>query len=135
MLLTHFRNLLTSTEYTNKESVAVLRITHKYCMDAIERNVVSGLKDATDTAGFIDLMIASKILDSSSLYETALKGLISFRPKPTLEQAMLIGVEAYHAIMSASSHDGVCKGCGFAERRALVCNKCRNYQVFCYVVD
>jgi hypothetical protein len=130
MLLTAFSNPLTPVKYTSRESIAVLRITHKYCMDIIEGDIVSGLKDATDTAGFIDLMIASQVVDSPPLYETALKGLIASRPKPTLGQAILIGVEAYHAIMSASTNDrdGVCNRCGFAGRLALACDQCGNYQ-------
>jgi hypothetical protein len=132
ILLTRLSNPIIRVKYDGKESIAVLRITHKYCMDVIEGVLLSELQTQTDTTGYLDLMVASRIVDSSALYKKALQGLINSEPKPTLEQARLIGIEAYHAIMSRSNNGAAgttpcrlahCRQVGF-----LSCNSCGTAQ-------
>jgi hypothetical protein len=82
--------------------LAILPIAHKYCMDRIETAILGRLKKARTTENYVDLMVASKIVDSQPLYQQALQGLISSTPKPNLSQARRIGIEAHHAIMEAA---------------------------------
>jgi len=82
--------------------LAILPIAHKYCMDSVENAILDHLKQANTTETYVDLMVASKMVDSQPLYEQALQGLISSMPKPNLSQVKRIGMESYHAIMEAS---------------------------------
>jgi hypothetical protein len=82
--------------------LAILPIAHKYCMDRIETSILGRLKKASTTETYVDLMVASKIVDSQPLYQQALQGLISSKSKPNLLQARRIGIEAHHAIMEAA---------------------------------
>jgi len=94
-------------------------------MDAIEETLLSDLETKTTTEGYIDLMLASRVIGSDPLYEKALQGLIASEPKPTLEEAQLIGVDAYYAVMSRSRfkpRDHPCTSCH--QTRYLMCNNC-----------
>jgi len=96
-------------------------------MQVMENELMSGLKEGQDTAGFLDLMIASQIVGSSELYEMALKGLIASEPKPTLEEAKVIGIEAYYAIMSQSNSQKHrhCRSCNQTTSFST-CDECGN---------
>jgi hypothetical protein len=87
---------------SGKDMLAILPIAHKYCMDGFETAILERLSQAHSTETFVNLMVASQIVDSQSLYQQALQGLISCTPKPNLLQATRIGVEAHHAIMEAA---------------------------------
>ncbi|KIM29709.1 hypothetical protein M408DRAFT_328573 [Serendipita vermifera MAFF 305830] len=113
--------------FTSKQSIEVLRIAHKYCMQSAEDELISRLKDETGTAGFLDLMVASRIVDSKELYDTALQGLIASDPKPTLEEAKMIGVEAYYAIVSQSL-SRKCRLCHVPAGGNLKCHVCNGWQ-------
>jgi SUMO ligase MMS21 Smc5/6 complex component len=80
----------------------ILPIAHKYCMETIETSIMNRLKQASTTAAYVDLMVASRIVDSEPLHQHALKGLVSSRPKPDLVQATRIGVAPYHTVMTAA---------------------------------
>jgi hypothetical protein len=82
--------------------LAILLIAHKYCMERIENAILDRLKQAYTTEAYVDLMVASQIVDSKPLYQQALQGLISSTPKPNILQARRIGVEVHHAIMEAA---------------------------------
>ena len=82
--------------------LTILPIAHKYCMDQIETSILGRLKKVCTTEAYVDLMVASQIVDSKPLYQQALQGLISSTPKPNLLQARRIGVDAHHAIMEAA---------------------------------
>jgi hypothetical protein len=84
--------------------LSILPIAHKYCMEMIETSILNRLKEASTTAAYVDLIVASRIVDSKPLYEQALKGLVSSHPKPDLVQATRIGVDPFHAVMSAALH-------------------------------
>ncbi|KIM29711.1 hypothetical protein M408DRAFT_328575 [Serendipita vermifera MAFF 305830] len=113
--------------YSGKESIEILHLAHKYCMNSIEAGLISRLKGGTGTAGFLDMMVASRIVDSKELYDTALQGLIVSEPKPTLEEARMIGIEAYYAITTQSlttqstTTKGRCRFCQHANL-TMACN-------------
>ncbi|KIM29707.1 hypothetical protein M408DRAFT_328570 [Serendipita vermifera MAFF 305830] len=122
-------NHLKPVTYDGKESIEVLRIAHKYCMNSIEDELISRLKEGNGTAGFLDLMVASRIVDSKELYDTALQGLIASEPKPTLEEARIIGIDAYYAVVSQSSMTaGKCRHCQRNAAGNLMCHACNNWQ-------
>ncbi|KIM29714.1 hypothetical protein M408DRAFT_328578 [Serendipita vermifera MAFF 305830] len=112
--------------FTGKQSIEALRITHKYCMQPAEDDLMTKIKEGTGTAGFLDLMVASRIVDSEVLYNMALQGLIDSEPKPTLEEAKMIGMEAYHAIMNQSWTMKKCRSC--KQSGNFRCGYCNSYQ-------
>lgn len=81
--------------------LAVLRIAHKYNMELVEEDILSHLKTSKTTSTFVDLMVASQIVDSQALYQQALQGLIKSNPSPDITEARRMGVDACHAVMSA----------------------------------
>lgn len=82
--------------------LSILPIAHKYCMEIIETSILNRLEEASTTAAYVELIVASRIVDSETLYQHALKGLVSSHPKPDLVQATRIGVAPFHAVMSAT---------------------------------
>jgi hypothetical protein len=100
------RNPFQPVGYTGDQCVAVLHVAHKYFMEIIQAEIISQLKKAAKTTkDFINLMIASQVIDSEELYQEALRGLIRSEPKPTLEQAKRIGFDATYAVFSAITQD------------------------------
>lgn len=78
----------------------ILPIAHKYCMETIEAAIIKRLqKLAKDTETYVDLMVASQLLDSKPMYAAALSGLRSYSVKPNLKQASRIGLPTYFAVM------------------------------------
>ena len=61
------------------------------------------LKADHSTAGYVELMVASQITGSQELHQLALKGMLSSEPKPNLDQAKRIGIEAYHELMQGQA--------------------------------
>jgi hypothetical protein len=100
----------------------MLRIAHKYCMGRVEEDLLKKLR-REGTRALLDLLLASQIIGSSTLYEEAIKGLVSSRPKPTLEEAREIGLKAYHSIMSQSKLRCVEHP---TETAQIVCRSCNN---------
>ncbi|KIM29690.1 hypothetical protein M408DRAFT_55403, partial [Serendipita vermifera MAFF 305830] len=85
---------------TNKRMLGVLTIAHKYCMEKTEEAIIRRLKKPSTVEGYVDLLVASRIIDSNPLYEQALRGLRDERnPKPTFEQAKRMGFRAYFDVM------------------------------------
>ena len=94
------RNFLKSEEaFTPQCMIAVLRLAHKYCMEPIEEEILSHFKETTDKESFLNLMICSQIVGSTSLYDQAIVGLVPYRRNITIEEARQIGLEAIHRIM------------------------------------
>ncbi|KIM29712.1 hypothetical protein M408DRAFT_328576 [Serendipita vermifera MAFF 305830] len=122
-----YRELFKPIIFTGKQSIEILRIAHKYCMQSAEDNLISRLKEETDTGRLLDLTVASRIVDSKELYDTALQGLIASGTKPTLEEAKMIGIEAYHVIVSQlPMMNGKCRNCHQAGN--VRCLYCRTFQ-------
>lgn len=97
------REPLVPFEYTGQDMQAVLEIAHKYCMDGFEERILSKVQAATTTTqDYIDMLLASRVVESYSLYQKAIEGLVKTSPKPNVEQAKMIGVEAYFEIASRS---------------------------------
>ncbi|KAG8816031.1 hypothetical protein FRC17_000494 [Serendipita sp. 399] len=84
-----------------EQLLKILPIAHKYRMEKIKSYVIEELKKSIDYDNFVHLIVASRIVDSTQLYQDGLQALITFRLSPTLEQANLIGAEATHKVMSA----------------------------------
>jgi hypothetical protein len=80
--------------------LSVLEIVHKYCMESFEERIITQLQETNTTQGYVELLAASKIVSSYSLYQKAVEGLVRTNPKPNLEQAKIIGVEAYFEVVS-----------------------------------
>lgn len=79
----------------------LLRIAHKYCMDTIEKSTIDVLKKTVTIAGYVDLVVASRIVDSKELFDEAVKGLVRKKRKPTLKEARIIGTDVVYAILEA----------------------------------
>lgn len=84
--------------------LSILPIAHKYCMDKIEQAMIEQLKRVPTTPGYVDLLLAARIVDSEALYADTLKALMTSTPTPTLDQARRIGVDATFAIMNTRLH-------------------------------
>jgi hypothetical protein len=110
-------------DYTGREFHRVLYLAHKYCMETLEKDIMLILEDRKTTDGYVDLIVASQIIDSRPTYERALRQLCRSIPMPTLEQAKLIGVEAIHTVMMfrASCNQVRCRG-----NEILKCASCNN---------
>lgn len=110
-------------------------------MDGVEATILQQLQDSlTDTASSVDLMVASQITGSESLYKQALKALIAADEKPNLEQAKSIGLETTYAILTATKEALVDTRARLAEAEEDVastrlrlldsmCPKCTRYRV------
>jgi len=86
--------------YTGDQYFAMFHVAHKYCMETIQAEIISHLEEAKTTGDWINLMLASQLINSERLYDDALQGLIQSEPQPTLEQAKRIGFDAMYAIFS-----------------------------------
>jgi lipopolysaccharide biosynthesis regulator YciM len=68
-------------------------------MEMMEDGIIKQLESIGDTPGYVDLLVASQIIDSKVLYNKALNALFLCSLKPTLDQARRIGTDAYFAVM------------------------------------
>ncbi|PVF91158.1 hypothetical protein CPB86DRAFT_719976 [Serendipita vermifera] len=98
-------------EFTGQDMVYVLEIAHKYCMTRLEEGIIRRLERAQTTQEYVDMMLASKVIGSDEFWAKGLKGLVDVTPKPNLEQAKAIGVEAYFHVINNST----CKKCRFGK--------------------
>lgn len=93
-------------------------------MDSIESAIIDQLKQASSTADYVDLMVASQIVGSTSLRQRALDGLVSSDPKPSLAQARLIGLDATYTVMQAANaalvQSGTTKQCSRCPRSCVL---------------
>ncbi|KIM29710.1 hypothetical protein M408DRAFT_328574 [Serendipita vermifera MAFF 305830] len=119
--------------FTGKQSIEIIRITHKYCMQSAEDELISRLKEETGATKFLDLIVASRIVDSKELYDTALRGLTDSEYRLTLEEAKMIGIEASYAIMSqfqSKLKPWICRNtrCKQVDNFQTQCNSCLLWQ-------
>lgn len=122
--LTWNRNPLIAVAHTGQQALEVLDIAHRYKMVLFEQTIIARLEVATTTAEFVDLMVASKILDSEPLRTKAMNGLLVAKQKPSLEEAKRLGVEVYYALWNqtgSSSGGSQCYHCN-----SIGCLYCRN---------
>lgn len=94
------REPLVAFEYSGKDLLSVLEIAHKYCMDGFEERILAKLNTANTTQEFVDMVLAARIVESYTLHQKAVEGLVRVAPKPNLEQARMIGIDTYHEIAS-----------------------------------
>lgn len=88
--------------YTSGQLLLILHIAHKYCMDKIGKTVLVKLNEHTSVAGYVDRIVASRIIDSKPIYDTAIQGLIQMEARLNLERSNRIGMEALHLILTAT---------------------------------
>jgi hypothetical protein len=70
-------------------------------MERITNDIIEELKETSTYDGFVDIVVASQILDSKPLYEEGIRRLISSRLSPSTEQSRRLGTDATHAVMVA----------------------------------
>lgn len=86
---------------TGEHLLLILPIAHKCCMEKIEADIIEVLKKASNYSGFVDLIVASRIVGSEQLYQDGIQRLISSKSSPELEQSKRMGGEATHIVMTA----------------------------------
>jgi hypothetical protein len=86
---------------TGEHLLLILPIAHKYCMDKIEADIIEVLKKTSTYNGFVDLIVASRIVGSDELYQDGIQRLISSKSSPELEQSKRMGAEVTHIVMTA----------------------------------
>src|SRR5271156_5997082 len=101
-------------------------------MEVMEGGIMQQLESVFNTAGYVDLLVASQIINSTALYNKALNALIAHPQKPTLDQARRIGVDAHFAIMEQFARP-TCRYSGFSCFGGLVefkrqCAHCNQWQ-------
>jgi hypothetical protein len=90
-----------SDPLTGENLLLILSITHKYCMERITSDTIEELKKTSTYDGFVDIVVASQILDSKPLYEEGIRRLISSGLSPSTEQSRRLGTDATHTVMMA----------------------------------
>jgi hypothetical protein len=68
-------------------------------MERITSDIIEELKKTSSYDGFVDLIVASQIIDSQPLYEDGIQRLKSTGQSPSTEQAKRMGAEATHTVM------------------------------------
>jgi hypothetical protein len=110
--------------FNGERLLLILPIAHKYCMETIEGAIIKQLKRlAKNTVAWVDLMVASQLLDSKPLYDEALQGLRAIRPKPDFTQASRIGLRAYFEVVENELRcTKICSG------SSVACYSCRQWR-------
>lgn len=117
------RQVILAMRYKEDELLGVLRLAHKYCMESIEREVLSILEKARTSTECFNLMLASRIVGSAELSSQALAGLKSCRPMITIEQARALGADTVYELYSSTTS---CRFAGCTGR--LHCQSCVRLQ-------
>ncbi|PVF93900.1 hypothetical protein CPB86DRAFT_75160 [Serendipita vermifera] len=94
--------LINSERLSGDKLLLILTIAHKYCMESITQDVIKELMKTSTYDGFVDLVVASQIIDSKELYQDGLQRLISSGGLPGTKQAERMGAEATRAVMAAA---------------------------------
>lgn len=125
------RILIKPVNRSSIELMALLRIAHKYCMQSIEDEILTVLKETKSVTGCIDLMAASQIVGCQELHEQALKDLKASQLKPNLEQAKRIGIETYYELMQdpppGPPSDSRWVHCSAHQVNWVSCRSCKTY--------
>ncbi|PVF96589.1 hypothetical protein CPB86DRAFT_786807 [Serendipita vermifera] len=96
-------------EPSEDDMLKVLEITHKYCMDKLEARVLGRIQENDTTQeGYINMLLASRIVGSRELSQKAIEGMIRLKPNLNWEQAKTIGFETYFDIMSRADPYNCC---------------------------
>ncbi|KAG8816081.1 hypothetical protein FRC19_000588 [Serendipita sp. 401] len=72
-------------------------------MEEIETWIIEQFKETSEYDGFVDLIVASRILDSDELYQEGLRRLLSTKSFPTLEQAERMGTKTTYSVMKVAA--------------------------------
>jgi hypothetical protein len=68
-------------------------------MEKVEGEIIKELKKTTTYDDSVDLVVASKILNSEALAQDAIRRMVATATLPTKDQALRMGVEVTHSIM------------------------------------
>jgi hypothetical protein len=71
-------------------------------MEKLTEDIIEELKNTSSFDGFIDIVVASRIVGSDQLYQYGSKKLISTGKVPNLDQSKRMGIEAVLAVMMAA---------------------------------
>jgi hypothetical protein len=96
----YFSDPWNAFEYNAEQSIPVLHVAHKYCMEGLEGKIVSRLRQAGSQEEFLHLLAASHILASRELYGRAVRGLAVSSTLLPREEAVKIGIEAFYDVMA-----------------------------------
>jgi hypothetical protein len=70
-------------------------------METITNDIIAELKQTSTYDGFVDIVVASQITDSESLYQDGIHRIISSGQTPTQGQSRRMGTDATHTVMMA----------------------------------
>ncbi|KAG8826143.1 hypothetical protein FRC17_008369 [Serendipita sp. 399] len=90
---------VTSEQLKGEHLLMILGIANKYCMERIEQDIVKELKKASDYDGFVNIVVASRIVGSDKLYQDGLQCLLVSGSSPNMEQANRMGSEVTLTVM------------------------------------
>jgi hypothetical protein len=125
------RNPLLAVDYTRKENLDLLELACKYEMETFKQTIISRLPiTSVHREECIDLLVASRMVNSEMLHTTAMTGLGELKECITIEEAAVIGLEEYCMLWnsSASQPFASCASCGKSDR--LYCDSCEAYCQF-----
>jgi hypothetical protein len=125
------RNPLLAVDYTRKENLDLLELACKYEMETFKQTIISRLPIASiNREESIDLLVASRMVNSETLRTAAMEGLGASKECITIEEAAEIGLEEYYMLWNSSESQpfASCASCGFSDR--LYCRSCRAYCEF-----
>jgi hypothetical protein len=68
-------------------------------MDELTKEIIEELRSTSTYEGFVNMVVASRMIGSNQLYKDGVQQLISSEIVPNMEQSKRMGVEATHTIM------------------------------------
>lgn len=68
-------------------------------MKTIKKDTINELKETVTIAGYVDLVMASRIVHSKELFDEAIKGLVRTKRQSTLKDARVIKRDVVYAIL------------------------------------
>jgi hypothetical protein len=83
-----------SIDYTFAESLDLVRVAHKYCMESFERPAIKRLQLASSIQEYVELVVVSQPISLDELYKQAVDGLAQNWHRILSSHAQRIGVDA-----------------------------------------
>lgn len=119
--------------FSAEQWAAMLRISHKYMMDIIEKKAKNGLLYVRPPLDMVELLLLSREVNADELYELACKNLAK-EELVSHETARKIGLDALYKIVSlknAASRSPGCSNCPTTIGIAHICNGCTRQELVC----
>jgi hypothetical protein len=76
-------------------------------METLEKSLIRRLQEDSSETKSINLLQASRILDSSQLREEAFRGLVTRKAALTRHEAHIMGIDLLYDVMKGSSYDSM----------------------------